>query len=233
MTARYAVYYAPPPAHPLTGLASAWLGRDAWTGAEVARPVLDGLALDADAQTALIADPRHYGFHATLKAPFELADGQTEAGLLAAFEAFAASQAGFAAEIAVTGLSGFVALTLAQPCPAMTALHSACVHAFEPYRAPLSAADLVRRRRAPMTAEQDARLVAFGYPWIFEDFRFHMTLTGRVRDDALRHHIIAALGTYLAPATGTHAFAQLCLFRQPQRDAAFQVMAAAPLASHG
>jgi putative phosphonate metabolism protein len=227
MTARYAIYYAPPPTHPLTLLASAWLGYDAWTGADVARPALDGLALDADAQAALIADPRHYGFHATLKAPFELAETQTEAALIAAFDYFAATQTGFAAELAVTGLSGFIALTLAQPCPAMTALHSACVRAFEPYRAPLSDADLARRRRSPMTAEQDARLVAYGYPWIFEDFRFHMTLTGRVRDDATRAHIIGALSAYLAPVTGPHAISQLCLFRQPQRDAAFQIIAAA------
>lgn len=233
MSARYAVYYAPPPGHALTRLASAWLGYDAWTGAAVPRPALDQLALDDDAQAALIADPRHYGFHATLKAPFELADGQSEAALLAAFAAFAATQPGFAAEIAVTSLSGFIALTLAQPCPAMTGLHSACVHAFAPFQAALSDADLARRRRAPMTAQQDARLVAFGYPWIFEDFRFHMTLTGRVHGDAARHHIITALSAYLAPATGPHAVTQLCLFRQPRRDAAFQVIAAAPLATGG
>ncbi len=233
MSARYAVYYAPPQDHALTVLASAWLGYDAWTGANMTRPALAGLDLDAEALSALTGDASHYGFHATLKAPFELAQGRSEADLLAAFADFAASQPAFMADLAVMSLSGFVALMLARPDPAMTALHTACVHRFEPFRAALSDADLARRRRAPMTAEQDARLVGYGYPWIFEDFRFHMTLTGRVRDDTARDHIVTALRAYLAPVTGLHPIAQLCLFRQPRRSDKFQVIAAAALNGGG
>ncbi|WP_439545733.1 DUF1045 domain-containing protein [Sandarakinorhabdus sp.] len=233
MSARYALYYAPPQDHALTMLASAWLGYDAWTGAMVARPALAGLDLDAQALVALTGDAGHYGFHATLKAPFELADSRSEADLLVAFATFAAGQPAFMADLAVTSLSGFVALMLAQPNPAMTGLHTACVHGFEPFRAALSDADLARRRRAPMTAEQDARLIAYGYPWIFEDFRFHMTLTGRVRDDATREHVVSALRAYLAPVTGPHEIAQLCLFRQSQRSEPFRIIAAEPLTGGG
>jgi putative phosphonate metabolism protein len=231
MTARYAVYYAPPQEHPLTRLASAWLGYDAWTASPVSRPVLGGLEISADELEALIADPRHYGFHATLKAPFELAEDQTEAGLIAAFETFAATQAGFEAELVVTSLSGFVALTLAEPSPAMTALHTACVHAFEPFRAPLSEADLARRRRSPMTDVQEARLVAFGYPWIFEDFRFHLTLTSRIRDEARRQQIIAALADYFSSVSGAHQVASLCLFQQAERAAPFRIIASSVLSA--
>lgn len=233
MTARYAVYYAPPPQHPLTALASAWLGRDAWTDAEVAQVPVAGLDTGHAERAELTADAAHYGFHATLKAPFELAAGQSEAGLIAALNDFAATQPAFAAELAVHSLSGFVALTLDPPCPAMTALHTACVHAFEAFRAPLSDADLARRRRAPMTAEQDARLIAYGYPWIFDEFRFHMTLTGRIRDNARRSAVIAALAGYFAPAAGAHHFDSLCLFRQSQRDAPFRIIASAALQAAG
>jgi 2'-5' RNA ligase len=180
---------------------------------------------------ALIADPRHYGFHATLKAPFELADGLTEADLIAALDVFAATRPAFAADLVVTSLSSFVALTLAHPCLAMTELHEACVRSFEPFRAALSEADLARRRRAPLSATQDARLFAFGYPWIFEDFRFHLTLTGRIVDAVHRAQIVAALAEYLAPVTGVHKVSNLCLFHQPERAAPFRVIASSVLSA--
>jgi 2'-5' RNA ligase len=229
MSARYAVYHAPARDHPLTALASAWLGYDAWTATPAARPVVDGLTMDAAAVEAATDEPRRYGFHATLKAPFELAEGRTEAALVDGFRAFAATQPGFAVELALGALSGFVALMLAQPSAAMGALHAACVHGFEPFRAPLSGADLARRRRAPMTAEQDARLMAFGYPWIFEDFRFHMTLTGRIADPAQRDMLVAALARHFGAVTGAYRVEMLCLFRQPDRQAPFHILASSPL----
>jgi putative phosphonate metabolism protein len=225
MPARYAIYYAPAPGSALHDAASAWLGRDAATGAALERPPEPGLAdLDLD---ALTADPRHYGFHATLKAPFELADGQAEADLMEALAVFAAGRPAFTADIAPQGLSAFIAFRLTAPSPSMQALHEDCVRAFELYRAPLSDADVARRRKAPLTAEQDARLIDFGYPYIFEDFRFHMTLTGAVRDEALRMRITSALQARFAPVSGPHVFDRLSLFRQETREAPFTILAQA------
>lgn len=231
MSARYAIYYAPSAGHPLTAAASAWLGRNAWTGHPVVRPAVAGLDLGSEELDALTQEPRHYGFHATLKAPFELAEGQTEAMLMQAFAEFAAAQSAFDGGLEVRSLSGFIALTLNPPCPPMHDLHTACVSAFEPFRALLSDADLARRRRSPMTADQDARLVRYGYPWIFEDFRFHMTLTRRIADDAQREAIIAALAQHFAPAIGQHRFETLCLFRQVDRKAPFTVLQACELSA--
>lgn len=228
MTARYAIYYAPGPDEALHALASAWLGRDAISGEDLARPDLAALA-DLDLE-ALTADPRHYGFHATLKAPFALADTVEEADLIDGFLDFAATSPPFNADIAVQGLSAFIAFRLTAPNPDMQALHEACVRAFEPFRAPLGEADLARRRKAKLSPVQDERLVAYGYPYIFEDFRFHMTLTGAVRDDALRARIVAALAVHFAPVSGPHRFDRLSLFRQEARDADFRVLAQAPLA---
>ena len=70
MTARYAIYYAPPAESALSRLAAAWLGRDAFTGQRVRRPALPrlvGLNLDT-----LTRDPRGYGFHATLSRRLEM-----------------------------------------------------------------------------------------------------------------------------------------------------------------
>jgi len=222
MTARYAIYYAPHAASALWRKACAWLGRDAVTGEAVARPYVAGLdGLDID---DLTADPRHYGFHATLKAPFELAEGRTEAELLAAAADFAAGLQAFEARIAPAALGRFLAFRLHDSEAEMQALHAACVRAFEPFRALLSDADLARRRKAPLTLEQDVRLVAWGYPYVFEDFRFHMTLTGSIREDALRERVLAALRAHFAEESGLHRFDGVAVFRQTDRQAPFDIL---------
>jgi hypothetical protein len=106
----------------------------------------------------------------------------------------------------------------------MQALHSACVRAFDPFRAPLSAADLERRRKAPLSPEQDARLVEWGYPYVFEDFRFHMTLTGAIRDEGLRNRVLTALKSHFALESGPHRFDGVAIFKQPDRHAPFEIL---------
>ncbi|MFN3524316.1 MAG: DUF1045 domain-containing protein [Phenylobacterium sp.] len=222
MTARYAIYYAPPKDSALTAMASAWLGRDAWSGEALARPALPGLeGLDLD---ALTADPRGYGFHATLKAPFELAEGVAEAELLDFAGVFAARQAPFTAAVAPAALGRFLAFRLQAPAPQMDALHGACVRDFDPFRAPLSDYDLARRRKAPLTPEQDSRLISWGYPYIFEDFRFHMTLTGAIRDADVAERVLAALQTHFAPVSGDHRFDGVAVFKQADRAAPFHIL---------
>jgi putative phosphonate metabolism protein len=222
MTARYAIYYVPPAATPLWDKASAWLGRDAYAGAPRPRPGFPPLSdLDLD---ALTADPRGYGFHATLKAPFELAARRSEAELLAALRSFAAGQSPFEAAIAPAALGRFLAFRLQTPCPEMDALHGACVRELDAFREPLSDFDLARRRKAPLTPEQDERLIAWGYPYVFEDFRFHMTLTGQIRDEDDRERVLAVLRDHFAPETGPHRFDGVAVFKQADRDAPFVIL---------
>jgi putative phosphonate metabolism protein len=223
MSPRYAVYYTPAAGDPLTRRAAAWLGRDAFTGEPLVRPALPGLeGLDLD---ALTDDPRFYGFHATLKAPFSLAPEAGEGTLLAFAEGFAARQAPFDAVVAPAALGRFLAFRLAEPSAAVQALHDACVRAFDPFRAPLSDADLARRRKSPLTAEQDAKLVAWGYPYVFDDFRFHMTLTSSIADEAVRERLLAALQAHFADLSGIHRFGGVAIFRQDDRSAPFRVLA--------
>ncbi|MDO8802352.1 DUF1045 domain-containing protein [Phenylobacterium sp.] len=222
MTARYAIYYAPRPGARLWDKASAWLGFDAYAGAPLTRRPLPGLdALDLD---ALTADPRGYGFHGTLKAPFELAAGRSEAELLAAVGQRAAGLVPFEVPIAPAALGRFLAFQLQRPSPEMQALHALCVRDFDAFRAPLSDADLARRRKAPLTPEQDARLVEWGYPHVFEDFRFHMTLTGSIRDDAVRTRVLAVLQDHFAEETGAHLFDGVAVFKQDDRQAPFKIL---------
>ncbi|MGQ3281168.1 MAG: DUF1045 domain-containing protein, partial [Shinella sp.] len=71
---RYALYFTPSASDPLTLSAQRWLGRNAFTGATLAQLSVQGF--DAATLAGLTADPRRYGFHATLKAPFSLAEGR-------------------------------------------------------------------------------------------------------------------------------------------------------------
>lgn len=222
MSPRYAIYYAPSADTPLWRKASAWLGRDAYTGKDLPRIAPAGLEdLDLD---ALTADPRGYGFHATLKAPFHLAPDRTEDGLLAALGRGAAALAAFEVPIAPAALGRFLAFQLQAPSPAMDALHAACVRQLDAFRAPLSDTDLARRRKAPLTPEQDARLLQWGYPYVFEDFRFHMTLTGQIRDEDARARVLSALRDHFADESGPHRFDGVAVFKQPDRDTPFDII---------
>ena len=222
MNPRYAIYYAPERGSLLWTKASAWLGRDAYDGRALERPPVPGLeSLDL---TALTADPRGYGFHATLKAPFELAADRSEAELLAFAADFARRQHAFEAAIAPAALGRFLAFRLQDPTPAMDALAEACVKEFDAFRAPMSDFDLARRRKAQLSPVQDERLVRWGYPYIFDDFRFHMTLTSGIADEALRGRVLEALQAHFADIPPMHRFDGVALFKQADRDAPFDIV---------
>jgi putative phosphonate metabolism protein len=229
MAARYAIYYAPAATSRLWQLASTWLGRDARNGEPLAQPQFPTLS-DIDF-AAITADPRHYGFHATLKAPFVLASGRSEAELMDAASAFAAERTAFRADIAPQALGRFLAFRIKGPSSDMDTLHAECVRAFEPFRAPLSDADLARRRRANLTALQDEHLVQWGYPYVFESFRFHMTLTAGIDDDVLRERILTVAQAYFADVPVAHEFGSISLFKQVDRDSLFTIIARFEFAS--
>ncbi|MBP1851692.1 DUF1045 domain-containing protein [Rhizobium halophytocola] len=176
---RYAVYFTPPADDPLTLAASAWLGRNAFTGQTFSpEPVPE---LTSERLVELTADPRRYGFHATLKAPFALAEGQSQADLEAALAAFCKTTRSFAIPNAVIGqLGAFFAIVPAEVYPQLQDFAASVVETFEPFRAPLSDADIARRKPERLTPEQHENLMRWGYPYAFDTFRFHMTLTGQV-----------------------------------------------------
>ncbi|NKN37136.1 DUF1045 domain-containing protein [Agrobacterium sp. a22-2] len=174
---RYALYFTPPEEDSLTQAAARWLGRDAFSDHQIAHDPVDGLP-DGDLQD-LLADPRRYGFHATIKAPFELAEGASEAHLLSAFEAFCSRTEAFDIPKVVVGQLGpFFAIIPDRIYPVLQTFAASVVEEFEPFRAPLSEADIARRRPERLSDSQRANLMRWGYHHVMDDFRFHMTLTG-------------------------------------------------------
>jgi putative phosphonate metabolism protein len=229
---RYAIYAAVDPESLLHNLASAWLGRDAARGVGLPRPRLDGI--DDTAAAAWTAEPARYGFHATLKPPFRLADGRSSHALDDTLRRFAAVRTPVTlGRLEVTELSGFVALRPAAPAPALRALVDDVVRTFDAFRRPPDETELRRRRAASLTPRQEANLVTWGYPYVMDDFRLHFTLTGRLSDDA-RARAVPALTDYLAPALAQPlAIAALWLFVEPSPGAPFRQAGRYALAASG
>jgi putative phosphonate metabolism protein len=179
MADRFAIFFAPRPDSLLWKLGCRWHGRDPATGEGVRAPLPDGLT--AERHEEIVRAPRHYGFHATLKPPFALKPGYCAAMLEAELAALVSRQrAIIAPALEVRRIAGFLALTLAGPCPALDRLCAECVARFDPLRAPESAQKVESRRLAGLTPRQEALLVRWGYPHVMEEFRFHMTLTARL-----------------------------------------------------
>ena len=176
---RYAIYFTPPRDSPLTRLAASWLGRDPFTGSSVPPPSVTGFT---PAEIAFhTAAARRYGFHATLKAPFQLAASETEARLAQAVADFAAESEPFAIpRLAIGQIDRFFALLPTSPVAELDALAGNVVKAFDRFRSPLTEAEIERRNPDALSAEEFRNLCQWGYPYVFDAFRFHMTLTGRV-----------------------------------------------------
>lgn len=191
---RFALYYVPPADAGWARFATRWLGWDMVAGRGVDHPA--GIALDLAAITAV---PRRYGLHATLKPPFRLAAGRDRAGLEAACETLAAGLAPARAEgLDLAPLGRFLALRPVGDAAALNALAAAWVTGLDDFRAPPEAAETARRNQTDLTAAQAANLARWGYPFVLGEFRFHITLTGRL-DPALLAQVRAVLAQHLLP----------------------------------
>jgi putative phosphonate metabolism protein len=172
---RYAIYFVPGEASALYRFGASVLGYDCYSGRDVA--FMDGI--QSPNWPAIIREPRLYGFHATLKAPFRLATGLTEEDLAEACIKFGHDHAPvMAGALTVSELGSFIALVPEIPRPRLNRLAGACVEAFDRFRAPLTEQERERRLAAGLTPEQIKNLDRWGYPYVFADFRFHMTLSG-------------------------------------------------------
>jgi putative phosphonate metabolism protein len=228
VTPRYAVYFVPAAQSELYRFGSALLGYDCYTGAEIRFPQV--LPVPEPAWRELTQEPRRYGFHATLKAPFRLADGADEAGLTEAFHAFCRTKAVAAAFTPVVAVvEGFIAIVPSGNEPAVDRLAAACVTDFDRFRAPLSAQDRERRRAAALSERHAQNHERWGYPYVFEDFRLHLTLTGRLpaeRQAAVLSHLRKS---FSAVPGATIRIDRIALLRQDRPDARFTVLRAAPI----
>lgn len=192
---RFAIYYTPPKGG-LATFGAHWLGWDIETGRAMPHPEISGLPR---AVAELTATPRKYGLHGTIKPPFRLANGSTRQGLENAMETLASRLSPVTLDgLALNRIGSFLALTVQGDQTPLADLAGAVVKDLDAFRAPPTEAELTRRRQSRLSPRQEALLTQWGYPYVMDEFRFHITLTGRLaRGEA--EQVQTALTPHLAP----------------------------------
>jgi hypothetical protein len=230
---RYAIYFVPPADSDLYRFGAGFLGYDCYSGKDLGYP--PDAAVETLAWAELTREPRKYGFHATLKAPFRLLPTFAEPDLAVELRRFASiPRAVPTITPAVRSLGGFIAVVAAAPSAAVDRLAADCVLAFDRFRRHPSAQERQRRLAAGLSERQIDNLDRWGYPFVFEDFRFHMTLTGPLA--AGRRCSIAALlqpRFEQANAGRLLAVTRLLLMRQDARSEPFRAIEQAELTALG
>jgi putative phosphonate metabolism protein len=224
---RYAIFFVPRPSSRLKHFADAWIGRNPDRDERVPQPVVEGIT--PERLHEITAFPRHYGFHATLKAPFTPVSGLEADALVGDVEAFAAAHRPLRIRLKVDELADFLALVPAMSVPELDRLAADCVREFDRYRAPLSRKDRERRDLSRLSETEREHLERWGYPYVFDRFRFHMTLTGPLAEPErgkVKTILHAAMAAYLSEPVPID---QLVLFTQTHRVAPFRIVHRFPL----
>ena len=226
---RYAVYFVPHPNTVLYRFGATVIGCDCYTGGDVDHG--PDLAMSHTDWSDLTREPRTYGFHATLKAPFQLRADYGEADLVDAFRAFAATpRQALQVSPSVEILEHFAAIVSRHANPDLDAFASTCVSAFDNFRAQMTSQERAHRLRPNFSARQITNVDRWGYPYVFEDFRFHMTLTGPIPLDQR-----AAVLSFLRARFSAHhdqgplPIDRIALLRQDHPNARFRVISHAGL----
>lgn len=200
---RFAIYYAPR-AGAFAEAAATWLGWDLRGGCAVPAALPD--------LADHMADPRKYGFHGTIKPPFRLAESVSPADLAQAAGRLAASlPAVQLPALALRQIDGFLAFIPEGDTAALSDLAAEVVRALDPLRAPLTEAEIARRRPERLTDRQRVLLGIFGYPYVMEQFQFHLTLTGRLSQADSPRLITAALTHFGDTVPQPFRLEDLCL----------------------
>jgi putative phosphonate metabolism protein len=228
VAARYAVYFAPPQQSLLWSIGCAWLGRDPASGQAIPQPGSEDIPLPQLRE--LTASPCMYGLHATLKAPFRLIAAASQEDLVDAVRTLASRHAVFELpKLEIGLLAQFIAVRTVGPSAPLQRLADATVVELDRFRLPPDDEELSRRRAASLTQRQNDLLRRYGYPYVLDQWRFHITLTERLNaDDAerlqpwLREHFRDALASPL------HC-TDVCLFSQALPNANFRLLRRFPL----
>lgn len=236
MSRRYALYWAPSPGSALWRTGCGILGRDAATGEELSQPGLPGV--DPHRFRDVTQSPRLYGLHATLKAPFRLAPDTSQAQLRGTLKAFAAQRHPFQLPgMALTPVGRFLALAPQASSTALDVLARDCVEAFDHFRAPLNAIELEKRLSSGLSDRQRELLSRWGYPYVLEEYRFHMTLTGNIQDAHERQLLRQGLASLLDESARDELAAvmvtELCLFEQSGQGQPFKITGRYPFGGSG
>ncbi len=229
---RYALYLTPPLDSDLWRFGAEVIGRDAATGLDV-----EGFAPEGETPESwrtLTHEPRRYGFHATVIAPFRLRADLDVIDLYDAVAAFARANQPFDAGPLQVGRIGasdgraFVALRPEGRAPHLHAFEERAVRKLDPLRAPLTDAERGKREAARLTPLQRYYLDVWGYPYVLNEFRTHFTLTNALVDPAPAEKALR-WDFQMRVASPALRIERLALFGERRQDGLFEIVREFPL----
>ena len=231
---RYAIYAVPDPASPLFLRASRWLGWDSVAAAAAQFPQRHEPDNPGSLDIELITrTPRKYGFHGTLKPPMRLAEGHDEAMLIAKAGKLASTLAPVTIpSLEIAAMGRFLALVPAEPNAGLAALAGSVVTGLDELRRPADDTETETRRAAGLSARQEELLREWGYPYVLDEFRFHMTLSGRQDPDEVPM-VQAMLAQWIGPFVAEPLVIERLAIMGEAKDGRFRLINWLPLGSGG
>lgn len=228
MSERFAIYYAPPVDAPLWAKAASWLGRDP-AGGDITPDLPPGISRAALDDRSVSA--RRYGFHATIKAPFRLGFGHDRDELETALADFASSMAPVAiGPLKLAPIDGFLALVPEAQSEALIHFAARVVSDFDTFRAPATPEERARRTASgTLTPRQLELMERLGYPYVYEQFQLHMTLSDRLAEPERSGWLAAAAAHFGPLASADTTLDRLVLFHEAEPGAPFTRLADYPL----
>ena len=164
---RFGIYYTPADQE-FADAGASWLGWDIRTALARNAPCPDH-----------VARPAKYGFHGTLKPPFRLAANTSQNELEAAIEQLATKLPIVTLDaLSLSQIGSFLAFTPEGDQKPLRDFAAKIVRDLDRFRAPPTDAERTKRLRPNMPEQEKRNLADWGYPYVMESFRFHMTLTG-------------------------------------------------------
>lgn len=230
MVERVAVYYSPALESDLWRAGSAWLGRDCSSGEVFSAPPVD---FDHEHWTEITRWPRHYGLHATLKPPFHLRPGFQLADFQARLSEFATKHKPLmTSSLSLSSLNGFLALVPSLPSAELDNLAATCVEELDGFRQPPSKEEVEQRKLKILSPRQLQLLERWGYPYLFDEFRFHITLTSALKPEE-RSQVYNVIQHLFEPfCRQPLTVNDICLFAQDRRGQPFYLLERYPLGIH-
>ena len=149
----------------------------------------------------LTADPRGYGLHATLEAALPARPVLGGGGGARPRRWRRGWRPSTCRRWRCRTCDGFLALRESAPCPGLQALADACVEALDPCRAPARGGRAGAATPIGPDPRQEALLARSGYPYVFEEWRFHVTLTRRLTP-AEKAVVLPAVTDFLGDGAG-------------------------------
>ena len=219
---RFAIYYVPPESDYLTKFSASWFGWDAYQGIKVNYPMLRNLNYDLKDITS---KPSKYGLHGTLKAPFFLAPNRTIDELRLSLSVLSHSIKKFEIpSICLRIISGFIAIVPSTQNESMNYLAKKCLEDLDRFREIESPDILNKRRVVGLSPSEEHYLFRWGYPYVLDNFRFHLTMTTKLTSEVSKN-VLSVLNSELRVVLKAPlAISKIYLFGESKLHGRFEVI---------